>query len=94
MEFVKAREHGWLESLSQYETPIQMGVLALVVVFLGWQAVRLWRKPRRSQACRWRKDGAKGGMRRWRCTQCGIDAFSQDRRPPTICKRGLREVGL
>jgi hypothetical protein len=94
MEFVKAPGQGWLQSLSQYETLIQIGVLTLVAVFIGWQVLRLWRKPRRAQTCRWRKDGARAGMRRWRCAQCGIDGFSQGRKPPTICKRGLREVGL
>jgi hypothetical protein len=47
-------------------------------------------------ACTWRFDRRRHGvaLQRWTCTSCGVEAFTQDERPPKDCKRALRPTAL
>lgn len=46
--------------------------------------------------CRWKTDRRrmKGAFTRWVCTDCGVEAFTTDDRPPKECKRALRDPAL
>ena len=84
----------WLAVLPGVTPWVQIAALAGIAGLLVW---RLWRvvNPRR-RASRWKRDRVtrRSGMVRWQCMDCGVDAFSQDSKPPKECKRALREVGL
>jgi hypothetical protein len=94
MKFIDSVQQGGAESLGGIDPWGQCMVLVLVLGFLLWTALRLLRKRRGRKACRWRKDGTRAGMTRWRCAVCGVDAFSKGRRSPKECKRALKPVGL
>ena len=93
MKFVDAPEGFLWEQIVSVPTYAQVAVLFCVFGILMWQGWKLiHRRPRKT--CKWRKNGGKAGLRQWRCTVCGVDAFSQDRKPPRECKRMLRPTGL
>ena len=87
--------------------PIALAILAGIFLFLALSAAKAFRRDpaaakaraqgtHRAKACRWRKDrrGRQSLNTRWTCTACGVDAYSQDRRPPKECKRALRPASL
>ncbi|MFW2589260.1 hypothetical protein [Sagittula sp. SSi028] len=44
------------------------------------------------KACKWVPDGEpRGRLRPFRCTTCGVTAFSQHATGPELCKRGLTD---
>jgi len=51
---------------------------------------------RRGQECIWREDRLRktATSTRWICSTCGIDAYTQDGRPPKECKRDLGTAAL
>ena len=62
-----------------------LGIIASVLV--AWYA---WRY-RDVRSCRWRaeRSGDKGALRKYRCVNCGAEAFTAASGPPRDCKKGL-----
>ena len=54
------------------------------------------RTGKNGRTCKWARDPVKrdGGMERWQCRTCGVDAFTTSGKPPVECKRALREAQL
>lgn len=80
---------------------LQLLVLAAVAVFLAVMFARTLRRRRASgrgmRDCRWRRDRRgppRAGFTRWRCTACGVEAYSTDGRAPKECKRVVKAGGL
>ncbi len=47
--------------------------------------------------CRWRRDQRRhkhATMVRWVCSECGVDGYTSDGKPPKVCKRHQREPVL
>jgi hypothetical protein len=47
--------------------------------------------------CRWRRDRRRHGqatMFRWVCSECGVDGYTSDGKPPKVCKRHQKEPVL
>jgi len=47
--------------------------------------------------CRWRRDRRRhkqATMVRWVCSECGVDGYTSDGKPPKVCKRHQREPVL
>ncbi|WP_316648096.1 hypothetical protein [Ovoidimarina sediminis] len=92
MKFVSPPEDGaaWVMP----EAWLQIALLAAIACALLALMLRARRK--RATPCKWRKENRAraSGMQRWACKACGVDAFTQDGKPPKECKRGLREAQL
>ena len=60
---------------------------------MGGAISRASRPPKK--ACKWVADGeTRGRLRPFRCTTCGVTAFSQNETGPDLCKKGLSENRL
>lgn len=47
------------------------------------------------KACKWVPEGEpRGRLRQFRCTACGVTAFSQRPEGPELCKKGLTDGRL
>lgn len=109
MKFVKAPESnvGWFDSA---DWVVQLVVLSVMVLVLAILALRMALRTRggdRSTSrqaevpnlarsnCRWQRDAQSGhSLERWRCKNCGVDAFTATGKPPKECKRQLKVARL
>lgn len=58
-------------------------VLLALVLMLGRQ---------RRETCRWvPTPGGHGALRAFRCETCGVTAFGQNGKPPSLCKRSIKD---
>jgi len=79
------------------EIVVAVGVSAVVFVATLILGLVVTRRGRCSAAtCRWKRDGFRPEtrLRRWACTACGVEAYTLGRRPPRVCKRASRPLGL
>lgn len=73
-----------------------LALLMVLALIVGAALLFLSARRRRTRACRWLRDRTRGGatLSAWRCTACGAEAFTADRRAPKECKRMLRTAPL
>ena len=87
-----------LVNLSQTEALLLTGgVWALLVLVFFVIRSRRASVGGGDESCRWKKDHwwrPFSKFDRWICRECGVDAYTRDRRPPKECKRILRERAL
>lgn len=71
-------------------------VLIVLCLAVLRRALRRIRGAVRTSRCRWKRDPRRRGvtLTRWQCIECGVEAFTSDRRPPRDCKKELREIPL
>ena len=69
-------------------------VIGLIVAFIIVAIYASRNRGRRN--CRWRADrsGDRGALRKYRCAQCGAEAFTSTKGPPEKCFAGQDGTGL
>ena len=70
-------------------------LIYVLVVLLAFYIYERFFRSKRPRGCRWKR--VRGDFRppftQWRCKECGVEAYSIDKKPPKECKKPLK-VGL
>lgn len=105
MKFVKAPESsaGWFDAADGTVQLIVFSVVLLVFAIIAlrfvlgkrWSDRSMGRQAQvpsqASSSCRWQRDAeSENSLERWRCENCGVDAFTSTGKPPKECKRQLK----
>ena len=82
-----------IEVALRYQELVMVAAGILVFLLMWWLIVR---RPRRKNACKWRRDrsGQRPTLTKWTCKSCYAEAYTSTRKPPVDCKRKLKPRAL
>ncbi|WP_208350846.1 hypothetical protein [Pseudaestuariivita rosea] len=68
-----------------------LGAITAFLIWRYWAVIRSNTQLLRGKRCRWQAVGrGKGSFDEYRCSICGVSAYSHEGRPPRECKRTLK----
>ena len=81
------------ENVFYLDLVIVIALLVGLAVVLLLAALILWLRDSRFRgSCRWKRirERTRPPFTKWQCRDCGIEAYSSDKRPPKECKKLLK----